>query len=293
MVNEVAVVSTVYPGMLPFLGNFLDSLEQQEFQEFDLLLANDGVENLGSRVGQRSFPWSSFEPGGSISDIRRALLKAALTKGYRKIVLADSDDTFADNRIGLMCRMLDSDSLVVNDLDLCDAGGRVSDQRYFSRRLDDGDLLDRDSLLHGNLMGLSNTAVAAEVLIGSPALQAGDCIAFDWFLWSSILLAGVKGKFTSETSTLYRIYGENTAGLPQYITEPFVRKGVQVKRQHYALMAGLDDGFQGLADEFEWTSRQMQSRAWLNDYLDALRANEIENNLWWEKIRTPSEVGLA
>jgi hypothetical protein len=115
---------------------------------------------------------------------------------------------------------------------------------------------------------------------------------FDWYLWSSVLLRGYPARFTSKTSSKYRVYSGNTAGLPQTINEDNVVKGVKVKRQHYELMSALDDSYVGLAKEFQQVGSKLTDEDWRMEYVLALKEHRVENHIWWENIRTPSEVGI-
>jgi len=289
---DVAVLSTVYPAMLPYFDDFLDSLEMQEFREFDLLLANDGLEGMSSGIGARSLEWFEVPVADSVSSNRRRLIHAALEMGYTKIIFADSDDQFEPNRIGLLSELLGKAPVVVNDLDVCDENGRIVRGRFFKQRFGESFSINASAMQSGNIMGLSNTAVRADVIAKSPALSGGESTAFDWFLWTSILLTGVDAQFTSDTSTKYRNYGANTAGLPQAIDEASVIRGVEIKRQHYMLMRELDGSYAALADEFQWAKAQLKNSAWLEKFVSVLRVHAIKNNMWWENVRAPSEVGL-
>ncbi len=290
--KDIVVVGTVYPGLGQFLEDYLGSLEAQSFQNFDLLVANDGVNGLDSLLAGRSLSWRSIEVDGSASSNRRALICNAMEMGYDKIIFADCDDTFEENRIEIVSTMLNSDCIVINDLDVVDAGGAEKESRYFSHRFSEHEVIEVDSLRAGNMMGLTNSAVRSEVFQKCPALVSGDSEAFDWYLWSSVLLEGYKARFTSKTSTRYRVYHGNTAGLPQQLDDESLAKGVAVKGRHYELMSKLDEKYSGLADEFRWLNEQIKDRSWCLRYLDALRERGTKYHLWWENIQAPSEVGL-
>ena len=150
--------------------------------------------------------------------------------GYGKIIFTDCDDTFENNRVEVAISMLDSEYIVVNDLDITDVNRQVNNPRYFSRRFGANEMITLNSLLAGNMLGLSNTAARADVFERCPALISGDSIASDWYLWSSVLMNGHKARFVSHTSSRYRVYDRSTAGLPQLLNEKNVLKGIEVKK---------------------------------------------------------------
>jgi len=291
--KDIVVIGVAYPDTKRFLSDYFDSLERQSCSNFHLLIANDGLENLDILLSARELFWQTMRVSGSASDNRRALIHKAMGLGYRKIIFTDCDDIVASNRVEVIGGMLDTAIVVVNDLDIIGVNGKKVKSSYFSQRFSEQEMITANSLCVGNLIGLTNAGARSEVFKKCPALISGDSIAFDWYLWSSILFSGVEAWFTSETSTKYRIYGSNTAGLPQLIDEDSVIKGVRVKCQHYALIGRLDVKYKLWAAEYLRVGRKMKNNAWRREYILALKENEINNNMWWENIRIPSEVGLT
>ncbi|MCW8966753.1 MAG: hypothetical protein OQK82_08735, partial [Candidatus Pacearchaeota archaeon] len=216
----------------------------------------------------------------------------AIKEGYRKIIFADFDDEFEKNRVQVVSDLLDTSLVVVNDSDIVDLHGEVKIPRYFSQRYSEGDQISEHDLRYGNMMGLANTAARSRVFIDNQALVSGDAIAFDWYLWSSVLLNGNTATFTSKTATKYRVYNQNLAGLPQSLNLDYIKKGVEVKRQHYSLMSCLSNGYIEMAAEFQYVSEMLKNNEWGKGYLSALGANTIANHIWWENIQTPEEVGF-
>jgi hypothetical protein len=290
--SDTVVVGTAYPGLGKFLENYLDSLEDQSCSDFDLLIVNDGLDGLDGLLAVRKLSWRTVNVDGSVSCNRRTLICNALEMGYHKIIFADCDDTFAADRVEVVSSMLDKDSIIVNDIDIVDATDREEVSRYFSRRFGEDEMITIHALRVGNMMGLTNCAVRADVFDSCPALVSGDLVAFDWYLWSSVLLGGCEARFTSKTSSKYRVYLGNTAGLPQVLNEKNIVKGVDVKCQYYELMSALDDSYAKLASEFRQVNNKLSDQGWLKDYMVALEEREIENHIWWENIRAPSEVGF-
>lgn len=291
--NEMVVIGTVYPAIEKHIGDYFSSLYEQSFDKFDVLVANDGINKFDIPLASDKNFNKIINVNGTISDNRRNLICTAIEMGYEKIVFTDCDDTFEKKRLEVTNDLLDHNNIVVNDLDITDEAGVEKESRYFSRRFNQEKKINIDMVRYGNLLGLSNTAISVESLREISALREGDSIAFDWYLWSCILEAGQSALFTSSTSTKYRIYGENTAGLPQILNEADVCKGIEVKRQHYFLMNKFHDTYYELHQEFEELSVKWKNKTWRPEYISALRHNSIENHMWWENIRPLSEVGLV
>lgn len=275
-----------------YLEDYFTSLRNQTFQEFDVLIANDGLADFEFSKNENSLCCNSIDVNGTVSSNRRSIIRYAMDMGYQKLVFTDCDDMFEGNRLEVVNDYLENDAVIVNDLDITDKNGISNNPRYFSRRFSEADIFNENTILTGNIMGLSNTAVHVEVLKDLPALTKGDSIAFDWYLWACVFHLGYEALFTGKTTTKYRVYGNNTAGLPQALNEKNIRKGIEVKQQHYKLMSQFNSSYAELYSKFIDLSNKWTNNAWRYDYIGALKENAIDNHMWWENIRPPSEVGL-
>jgi len=291
--NEIVVVGTIYPAVSRYISDYLFSLNEQSFNEFDILLANDGLHGFDFLSDSCSNFKKIINVSGTAADNRRELISLAIEMGYKKVIFTDCDDTFEKNRLEVINQLLENNSVVVNDLDLTNESGMEQEPKYFSQRFNQGDKINMDMICHGNIMGLSNTAVRIDALSEIFALKEGNSIAFDWYLWACVFQSGHSAIFANNTSTKYRIYGNNTAGLPQMIDETSVCKGIEVKRQHYKLMRTFSSVYDDLYSEFEELSYKWKNKAWRSEYICALNHNAIEKHMWWENIRPRSEVGMV
>ena len=288
----MVVIGVVYPGVEPFLKDSFNSLERQSRSDFDVLIGNDGLADLNQFLSESKLMWQSIDVNGSHSSCRRILIRKAIDMGYRKIVFADFDDEFEDNRIQVVAELLNESSIVVNDSSLIDLDGNEMTNRYFSQRYSESEMITAEHLRVGNMMGLSNTAALVDVMLENPATMSGDSFAFDWYFWASALLDGKTAKFTSKTATRYRIYGNNMAGLPQPLNMNTVRRGVEVKRKHYLLMKQLESSYEELAEDFQYISDMLKDDEWSSKYLSSLAEKSILNPIWWENIRSTKELNL-
>lgn len=289
--NNLVVIGTLYPGVESYIDDYYDSLRNQTLNKFDILLANDGLRDIKAETRLGEICCRSIKVNGSIAANRRQLIRHVLDMGYRRIIFTDCDDTLEINRVEVANLLLDNADVVVNDLDITDEKGRNKFARYFAPRFD-GTSVDGTTIRFGNIMGLSNTAARIEVFENLPALSCGEPIAFDWYLWACVFELGYCAKFTAETSTRYRVYGENIAGMPQKLDEESIAKGIEVKCQHYELMQKISQEFVDLYREFSDLRSRWTERSWRRGYIKRLRASKSDIHMWWENIRTPLEVGM-
>ena len=54
MKNNIAFLTTIFPMKEKYLNDFFDSLVSQTFQEFDIIVVNDGYKNFKELVKQYS-----------------------------------------------------------------------------------------------------------------------------------------------------------------------------------------------------------------------------------------------
>jgi hypothetical protein len=185
--------------------------------------------------------------------------------------------------------MLDTYDVVVNDLDIINSSSQLIDTKYLSNRFRNGERINSIKLQCSNMMGLTNTAATAHAFKECIALQRGEALAFDWYLWTTVLLNSREAVFTNKTTTKYRAYENNVAGLPQKINSSSVLKGLEIKYEHYQLMSKINDSYDALVTKFE---TQLSDQNILK-YISIIEENEIDFPVWWEQIKAPSEVGTV
>lgn len=283
--NETVLITTLYPKGKKYFKYFFRSLDTQTTKKFDVLLANDGVDQSDFLPFLKKINFETIDVSGKLSDIRRKLILEA-TEKYKKIIFSDSDDILYKNRVELVSKMLNKNHIVINDIDLLNEKKDLIKKNYFSNRLKDGCKITIKSLLIGNMMGLSNTAARAEVFYKCPALLHGNPYAFDWYLWSSVLLNNLKAKFTNKTSIKYCCRSNSLTELEGVIDKDYVSRVVNLKYEHYSLMEKLENSFSKLANEFKTMKKKLSNKIWLNDYILLTNRNYAPNHFWWENIKT-------
>jgi hypothetical protein len=292
--NKIAVIGVIYPAVKPYIHEYLKSLENQSNKKFDLFLANDGFKNTEDYL--QYYPTLKVilhKLTGSTTEIRIRIIQLALEAEYKIIIFTDCDDTIAINRIEVTDELLGYNSLIFNDLNVTNEAGVVKVNNYFSNRLKDTSVINGNDLLHRNMMGLSNTATTNVVLSNIiKNIENRTIIAFDWLLWTHAINNGYQAKFTTSTTTNYRVYQKNIAGLPQPINKESVLLGLAIKEKHYNELSSYSEQYSHLYKIFSDANKKSQDKQWLDEYMLALEENRIEHPLWWENIKEPKQVGM-
>lgn len=228
--------SVLHPGNLTYFPDFLRSLQAQTDIDFTLLLFNDSVESLDLYLDGYNLPYQIVAAKGSISEIRNQMLQYLLESDYRFAIFGDTDDFFSNNRVVVNKLLLQNNDIVVNDLWLTNTAGNVISKAYWKNREILMGLINFNSILDYNFIGLGNTAIRTEILKCMPDFDPSLKVV-DWFLYSILLYKNsLSVVFTPETYIFYRQHQENLIGRKE-ITLQKLKNVCATKAEHYAMLA--------------------------------------------------------
>lgn len=243
----IAFGTVVYPGALKYLREFINSLNNQTFCDFDLIIVNDQVEHsqLNALLCNLKVKCSIISPEErkTPADLRVDLIKYAKLSEYNLLVLGDIDDLFDKERISEIVSSYEQNrtfSFYYNELLLFDGTNALKPFPRVTNQIED--------ILQYNYLGLSNNSINLDNLTLNfiDSLYGCNSFVFDWYLFSRILCDGGRGLFVEKAKTLYRIYDNNFAGVSG---EKQLKKEYDVKIKHYELMARYDSIYQKLLDK--------------------------------------------
>lgn len=211
MSKSIAFLTTIFPMDENYLIDFFDSLVQQTYNDFDIIVINDGYRNFKKFIGMYStlniieLPYEN-----SIAKNREYGINWCIDNSYDILIFGDSDDYFSVNRLAKSIDLLSTCDIVVNDLTLFDEQG-ILITNYISNRVPTNTQISYDFIKDKNIFGLSNTAVNISIL--NRVQFDKDLVAVDWFFYKNLLETGLKAIFTNEIETFYRQHPSNTVGL--------------------------------------------------------------------------------
>lgn len=234
--HDIAVCSTIHPGVLPYLRPWAESLAAQTDPGFDLWVAADGVADGDLAVlAENGLKVEAVRPtaGSTPAEVRSELF-AAVTGDYELVVAVDADDVMAPERVAAARRSMAAADLCACAMDLIDGEGRLLRPGFCA--LDDASPGALGALLpRGNVFGLSNTVWRASVLRG--CLPLPQVVAADWFLATAAWLGGARLALDRAPLMLYRQYGDNTAKVVPPFTAVDVRAATEVVLTHQHAVA--------------------------------------------------------
>jgi hypothetical protein len=293
-VRPLALFTTVYPAVQPFLADWYASVRAQTDGGFDLCIALDGLgEEKASRAmgGGVDADWVRGGRDETVGSIRQLALEE-LTRSYDAVVMVDSDDVLHPTRVATARAMLETCDVAGCALRIIDESGR-SAGRTFSLP---GGLAADGAFPRANAYGLSNSAVRSAILRRCLPIPR-DAALVDWYLWTRAWLFGARFAFGARAEMDYRQYGANTARVLGPFTAEQVAEDTERVRHHYSLVLASDltgaatdrlrevKAAAGAVDVF--AGRVVASPEVLARYVDAL--NRLTNTMvWWQWVAQPS-----
>ena len=227
----------IYPEGIHFFDEFISSINEQSYEEFSLLLINDGIDDtvINSSIKpkiDRNYTIIDNERGLNPNDLRVMLMLEAKDRGADLLIIGDSDDKFSIDRVSSVVKEYEKRtdfSFFYNDLRFFDGTRAMPDMPRMT--------LESDELVNYNYLGLSNTTlVLRDIDCGFlNSLFGSKDYAFDWYLYARLLEDGKRGHYIPAT-TYYRIYDGNMVGNLTR-TEADIQKEIDVKVKHYQEMA--------------------------------------------------------
>ena len=295
--TRFAVYTTVYPAAERFLPAWHESVCAQTDRNFDLWIGLDGLTpgQVAPRLGASdSITWVEGRPGASPAQIRNIALRR-IVDSYPAVVLVDSDDLLAPERVAGARAALATGDLNACGLRLMDEDGCPSHRMFGVPR--DTDL---DALLPSyNVFGLSNTAYRAETL-GKCLPVPDDCVLIDWLLATRAWWHDAHLTIDPAPRMWYRQYRDNTARVVGPFSPDEVLRATALVLEHYRMV--LSEAAESSAPKVrrvaaarartERFSRAItESRALLLEYVE--RLNDLTPaSVWWWCVGHPELESL-
>jgi hypothetical protein len=289
--NQLALYTTVYPGVEKYLRDWFMSVKNQTDNNFDIWVGVDGL-SMGSvkeAIGEDfEATWVFAEKEDSPAQIRSKSISKIVSQ-YPAVILVDSDDLLYPTRVASARSGLENCDLYGCAMDLVDDGGNGIGMTF---DLPKGKTLN-DILTRNNVMGFSNTAWRTtwlRNLLPAPP----DCTLLDWYLTILAWGSGAYLWFDDSCHMQYRQHSSNIAPVVPPFSEEQVTEGTRMVLNLYSRVL---EHTEKIKPDKLTLLRQAQTRAKsfslaisspeiLEDYVNSL--NRAEPDLvWWSHIANP------
>lgn len=266
----IAFGTVVYTEALEYFDEFIDSVNSQSDNKFDLIIVNDNInENtLLKHLNNIKVNYKVLNYYGNKTpaDLRVELLKFAKKTGYNLLIFGDSDDIFNENRVKEIKEIYLNNkdfTFFYNNLLLFDKSKALKEFPLVTDSIND--------IIQYNYLGLSNTAINLSGISIEfiDSLYGCTSFVFDWYLFSRIVCNCGKGKYVEKAITYYRIHENNFAGVSN---RKQLDREFEVKKTHYELMSKYNRKYAILLQKL------------LKINFDKIKVNEAVS-YWWNNIK--------
>jgi hypothetical protein len=286
----LAVYTTIYSGVEPYLNDWFCSLRQQTDREFELWVGLDGLtsKSVQALVGaELDATWVVASAGATPAEIREQALSRIAAK-CSAVVLVDSDDRMHPSRVEAARTSLQNAEFTGCALRII---GHL------------GESLGRDFSLPAhvrpdavfprhNVFGFSNSAIRSELLTQCLPIPR-QAILVDWVLATRAWLLGARFSFDPVPRMDYRQYSANTARLQYPIRAEQVVSDTALVQQHFRLMLhSVHPGFlperiaelkSAAAQIEEFRQSVVLDPVQLESYVEAFNA-QPHAMVWWSTV---------
>ena len=219
--TKVIVCGILHPNNIDYFSSFIENLNNQTYPCFDLLIINEGIDNLKLNFikGQLFIEDSVLlNPKKNRDQMFESLRKLK----YDVNILTDLDDLMSNDRVNESVI-----SIIENKSDICyndivpfvDEKKISINDRFWSER---EDFKNQKPNIKHNVFGLGNTAISSR--IASLDIKVSDNPVYDWEYFLKVYSLSKYIIVKSNGYTLYRQIN-NTLG----ISEPSQKKIDQIK----------------------------------------------------------------
>ena len=295
MCAALALYTTIYPGVEPYLAEWHKSVRDQTDREFQLWIGLDQLkkDSVQSLLGEGiEASWVEGFPGASPAQVRQMAL-ARIVETASEVVLVDSDDLLHPTRVAAARSALQTSDLVGCALRLVDQWGKNLDTTFsLSPQLKLEEVLPRN-----NVFGFSNSAFRAELLKQCLPIPANTALV-DWFIATRAWLFGAKLRFDGEPRMDYRQHPNNMALVRLPFSPDQVSRATALVCEHFRLVLGepIQGGFipdryievERVAEEVEeFSQRVVPDPVRLTNYVNAFNAMATPQ-IWWSCVANPA-----
>lgn len=284
---KIAICAALYEAGRPFLAPFVEALRAATAgRDVVFVAAVDGLrdakEALAELAGQLDIIIADVPAGHTLAGVRRAMLAAGQASGADVLVFIDMDDLIAPGALDRHLGALEEADFSYGDMDLIDDAGHGLERRFFDNAGIPDRVDDVITIRDRNFLGFSNTAVRANRLSPDALIVPEDVVAADWWFFTMLVLAGLRGKKTAGTVAAYRIHDSNTLGVGAPQTVPAAIIQAEAMLRHYRAFSA-HPALAGCADETGKVLEHLR-KATTQDATVNLSVSDVDGGAWFEGI---------
>lgn len=286
---KVLIAGVIYPGIERFLNEYFDSLKNQTYTDFEVLLIEDGL-SLPKNYFLSNVIINSSKKESTSAEIRFYIINFAKENNYDILIFTDCDDYFCNSRVERAISTLENVDFYINKLCLVT---EISDLIHGNISLIPPLRISKTEILHSNYFGLSNSAIKLNILPNNFYIPS-ELVAVDWWIFTMLIWNNKQYVYDENVVTYYRQHGNNIAGYGKNLTEEKLFKGIDIKLLHYKRLAeySLNNNFfeyvpviNQLIDSFIELKMMLKNKEFIDKYIYVINKHYTSiGKGWWSDI---------
>jgi hypothetical protein len=169
----------------------------------------------------------------STAGVRETMLRAVVQSDADIAVFCDMDDRLHRMAIERHADALIDADFSFGDLQPVDANGQATGGGFFAGADIPETVTEAAQLIDRNWLGFSNTAIMRSRLPEAALAVPDNIIAVDWWFYTQLLKAGLKGARAQGTVADYRFHGNNVLGPKNAADLNEIKHRCDIVRRHY------------------------------------------------------------
>lgn len=277
---KIAFGTVIYKESFKFYLDFVDSINNQLYKDFDTIILNDDLGKDDLQLVSNSFNNNIIFWNGKVNsepfELRVELINKAKLNNYDLLILGDFDDQFSKDRILTIVEEFEENfAFYYNDIYYFDQKREfISNMPKYTCNIYD--------ILESNYLGLSNTALNLAKIDFDLIDELRECSTaiFDWCMYSILLNKGLKGKKVENCRTYYRMHLANIAG-KRKVDYVSILEEIAIKLKHYSILSEKNLEFSKRYDRYLKIKTYIEK----NDLNEIIKYIE-DNEFWWSGINS-------
>lgn len=209
--SKVAVCGVLHPGNLIYFADFINNLNLQTYQCFDLIIINEGVDINSLNVNfQKGELFNENSKDNDAKKNRDQMFDFLRRNTYDVNILADLDDLMSNDRVekSVFSILENKSDICFNDLVPFVDPQKISiKNKYWSDKID---FEKQTPNINHNVFGLGNTAISKKIT--SLNIKVNNNLVYDWEYFLKVYSLSNYKISKSNGYTFYR-QSNNTLGV--------------------------------------------------------------------------------
>lgn len=288
---KYTVGAVVYQGAFGYLREFFESIARNHLdKDTDILILNDNcdINELNNLVSDiisdelyKILDYSARDYKMTPALFRMELLKQAKLHGTELLIVGDCDDRFTPERVNSLIATHKASpkapAFYYGDL-LYESGEKIFTSLP--------DMVERDTVIkeiaQGNFLGMGTCAINMSLLSDAYILSLcdADVTAYDWYLFTRLIMDIAPGRYVPDSGMIYRIYDGNAAGVIKDFNSKNLARELEFKRIHYEMLGKRYAEYRALSDKL---GKLLDEGGRELNFWEQYRS-KADNGLWWNLV---------